>query len=98
MESILQKTKLKPRTLPLVLPANPVSWGKPGRLSTAEALASTLFILGREYQSSRLLSCLPYGDTFLELHRLPLEAYSKASSNDELAEIQWDFFDKPEET
>lgn len=98
LESISRFTRLEGRTLPVLLAANPVSWGKPGRLSTAEALASALFILGRESQASRLLSCLPYGDTFLELNRLPLEAYSKASSNEELAEIQWDFFDKPEET
>ena len=96
LESISKFTRLEGRTLPVLLAYNPVSWGKPGRLSTAEALASTLFILGRESQARTLLSCLPYGDTFLELNKLPLEAYSNANSNEELAEIQWDFFDKPD--
>ena len=96
LDSISKYTRLEGRTLPVLLAANPVSWGKPGRLSTAEAIASTLYILGRERQAKKVLDCLPYGETFLELNRLPLEAYSNASTNKELAEIQWDFFDKPE--
>ena len=95
LNSISRHTRLEGRTLPVLLAANPVSWGKPGRLSTAEALASTLFILGREEQARNVLSCLPYGDTFFELNKHPLEAYSEAKSNKELAETQWEFFDRP---
>ena len=96
LDSISRYTRLEGRTLPVLLAANPVSWGKPGRLSTAEAFASSLYILGRKDQAKRILSCLPYGGSFLELNRMPLEAYSEASTNEELAELQWEFFDRPE--
>ena len=95
LDSISKHTRLEGRTLPVLLAANPISWGKPGRLSTAEAFASSLYILGRKEQAKRVLSCLPYGDAFLELNRLPLEAYSEALTNHELAEVQWEFFDRP---
>ena len=38
-----------------------------------------------------------FGDEFFKLNELPLEAYSQAKSNTELAEVQWEFFDKPTE-
>ena len=96
LESISRHTRLEGRTLPVLLAANPISWGKPGRLSTAEAFASSLYILGRKEQAERILSCLPYGPAFLELNQMPLEAYSDAKTNEELAEVQWEFFDRPE--
>ncbi|MCH1592326.1 MAG: DUF367 family protein [Candidatus Thalassarchaeaceae archaeon] len=95
LDSISKYTKLEGRTLPVLLAANPISWGKPGRLSTAEAFASSLHILGRKEQARRILSCLPYGETFLELNRVPLDAYAEAETNEELANLQWEFFDKP---
>jgi ribosome biogenesis protein Tsr3 len=37
-----------------------------------------------------------FSDSFFNLNNEPLEAYSRAKTNAELAEIQWEFFDKPE--
>ena len=37
-----------------------------------------------------------FGDSFFQLNAEPLEAYTGAKNNSELAEIQWEFFDKPE--
>jgi ribosome biogenesis protein Tsr3 len=37
-----------------------------------------------------------FGDSFFQLNAEPLEAYAGAKNNSELAEIQWEFFDKPE--
>ncbi len=95
LESISRHTRLEGRTLPVLLAANPVSWGKPGRLSTSEAFAASLFILGREEQARIILSSFPYGDNFFNLNIEPLIAYRDAKSNEELSEIQWEFFDRP---
>ena len=40
------RTRLVGRILPLLLAANPVSWGKLGRLSSVEALGASLAIIG----------------------------------------------------
>ena len=92
-----EKTNLDNRTLPVVLAANPISWGKPGRLSNVEAFAVSLIIFEQWEQARSILQPFKFGDEFFNLNRLPLEAYSQAKSNTELAELQWEFFDKPEQ-
>ena len=88
--------RLEGRTLPLVLAANPVSWGKPGRLSTAEALAMCLSLLGRREQAERVLASFPWGEQFLKLNAEPLDAYASATTREEMLALQWEFFDPPE--
>ena len=95
MSSILNNTRLEPRTLPLTLPANPVSWGKPGRLSTAEAMALCAAIMGRMEQAERMLRPFRFGQEFLELNAEPIAAYQKCSTNAEVVESQWSFFERP---
>jgi pre-rRNA-processing protein TSR3 len=85
--------------LPLLLAANPVNWGKPGRLTTAEALATVLYLMGREAQARQVLGAFRWGERFFELNQEPLDAYAKASSSSELVALQFEFFDieSPEE-
>ena len=87
--------RLEGRTLPLVLAANPVSWGQPGRLSTAEALAMCLVLMHHDDQAERLLSPFSWGEQFFLLNAEPLSAYKYAKSREDLIELQWEFFDKP---
>ena len=89
--------RLEPRTLPIVLAANPVSWGKPGRLSTAEALAVCLVLLGRMEQAKEVLSPFSWGEQFFTLNHEPLEAYRNSTTREELVSLQWEFFDRPTE-
>ena len=79
--------------LPLLLAANPVNWGKPGKLTTVEALAASLYLLGRPEQSRTLLSKFRWGERFLELNKEPLEAYAQAKSSADLVALQFEFFD-----
>lgn len=91
--SIDRRTRLHHRMLPLLLAANPVNWGKPGRLSTVEALAATLVLAGHDQQAERVLGCVRWGGRFLELNAEPLEAYAGAGSSSELVNLQFEFFD-----
>ena len=94
LDIIKTKTNLISKSLPLVLAANEVSWGKPGRLSTVEAFAISLWILGKEKQARKILQPFRFGKQFLELNKEPLVAYSGAKSNEELEKLQWDYFNK----
>ena len=93
VEHVMRRTRLKPRMLPLLLAANPVNWGKPGKLSTVEALAASLCLMGNELQAQELLSKYRWGERFLELNKEPLEAYASAKSSSELVALQFEFFD-----
>ena len=86
------RTRLVGRILPLLLAANPVSWGKLGRLSSVEALGASLAILGLWGQAESVMEPFPFGKQFLDLNRTPLEAYSCAVSREEVIEIQAEFF------
>lgn len=93
VEQVMRKTRLKPRMLPLLLAANPVNWGKPGRLSTAEALATVLYLIGEQDQARQVLGAFRWGERFFELNQEPLDAYAQATSSQELVELQFEFFD-----
>lgn len=93
VESIMKKTRLKPRMLPLLLAANPVNWGKPGRMTTAEALAAALYLAGRVDEARKVLGAFRWGERFFELNQDPLDAYAEASTSSELVALQFEFFD-----
>lgn len=90
---VMRRTRLEARMLPLLLAANPVNWGKPGKLTTAEALAASLYLMGRVEQCKELLSKFRWGERFLELNQEPLDAYADAKSSAELVSLQFEFFD-----
>lgn len=79
------------RALPYLLAANPVNWGKPFRLSSAEALAAALYIMGVKEQAAATLSKFSWGEQFLVLNREPLERYSEAGSSEEVIGIQLEY-------
>ena len=93
VEAVMKRTRLQPRMLPLLLAANPVNWGKPGKLTTAEAMASVLYLLGRREQAEQILGSFRWGQRFFELNKEPLDAYSEATSSQDLVALQFEFFD-----
>ncbi len=88
---VLQKLRLKHRALPYLLAANAVNFGKPFKLSSVEAFAAALYILGEKEQAALILDKFKWGETFLELNREPLERYSKAKDSVEVVRIQEDY-------
>jgi pre-rRNA-processing protein TSR3 len=69
------------RALPYLLAANPVNYGKPFVLSSAEALAAALVILDEGHQGWEVLSKFAWGEQFLRLNAEPLEAYRAAEDS-----------------
>ncbi|KUO40376.1 MAG: hypothetical protein AVW06_02475 [Hadesarchaea archaeon DG-33-1] len=80
-----------PRSLPYLVAANPTHYGRPTTLSTAEALAAALFILGDPASAEDILSIFKWGHTFLELNGEPLRAYANATDSSEVVEVQKQF-------
>lgn len=76
------------RALPYLVAANPINYGKPTMLSTAEAVAAALYILGEHSKALNILSKFKWGKTFLSLNKELLESYAQAESSSEIIEIQ----------
>ncbi len=85
------RRKMELRSLPYLVASNPTHYGKPTTLSTAEALAAALFILGYREQAIDILAGFKWGPTFFELNREPLEAYAAAADSAEVVEAQRQF-------
>jgi pre-rRNA-processing protein TSR3 len=68
--------------------ANPVNFGKPCMLSSVEALAASLYILGEKDQAAALLSKVNWGIRFLEVNKEPLDLYAGAKDSTEIIRIQ----------
>jgi pre-rRNA-processing protein TSR3 len=77
-------TKTTSRALPFLLAANPVNYGKPFQLSTLEAFAAALYILGDVEHAKDILGIYTWGHRFLELNREPLEDYRQARNSAEV--------------
>ena len=88
---VLQKLRLRHRALPYLLAANAVNFGKPFKLSTVEAFAAALYILGEKEQAALILDKFKWGHVFLELNREPLERYSGAKDSAEVVRIQGEY-------
>ena len=66
--SRLRLMGLEPRSLPYVIPANPVNSGKAGKLTTAEAIASALLICGQNLHAEEIMSIFKWGPAFIEIN------------------------------
>ncbi len=80
------------RRLPTLLASNPVNYAKPHKLSSLEALAASLYIMGFQERATRLLSIYKWGPTFLTLNEQPLAAYASATNEQDLIRVESEFF------
>jgi pre-rRNA-processing protein TSR3 len=87
-EEVFSKIHLRARALPYLVAANPVNFGKPFQLSTVEAIAAAMVILGERETAELLLSKFSWGHVFLALNREPLSEYASARDSAEVIRIQ----------
>ena len=93
-EAFFSRFKGSSRRLPRLVAANPVHYGRLFELSSLEALAATLCIIGHEEQARKILSIYKWGSVFLELNKHLLEEYAQAKSLEEVEEIEAAYFNR----
>lgn len=89
---------LRHRALPYLIAANPVNYGHPCTLSSAEALTAALWIIGEKEQAELVISKFGWGESFISLNRELLDAYASAADSSAVVEIQKEYIrESPEE-
>ncbi len=76
------------RALPFLVAANPVNYGRAFELTTVEAFAGALWILGHSEQAEELLGKFRWGHTFVELNEEPLARYAACADSSEVVAVQ----------
>ncbi len=76
------------RALPYLLAANPINTYKPIKLSTAEAIAAALYIMGFPDDAEDIMSVFKWGPSFITLNREWLNSYAACSSSTEVVQVQ----------
>jgi pre-rRNA-processing protein TSR3 len=79
------------RALPFLVAANPVNYGNAFQLTTVEALAAALVILGDREHAETILAKFTWGETFLELNAEPLERYADCADSAAVVAVQDDY-------
>ncbi len=81
-------SRTQDRALPYLLAANPVNWGRPMELNSAEAVMASLLILGQKEQADSFMGRFNWAPEFVRLNGELLEAYASASDSTEVVRIQ----------
>jgi len=92
LRSGLRKRRAVTRALPFLMPVNPVNYGHALKLSTLEALAAAVYIVGNKEQAGRMLNIYKWAPHFLEMNKEPLEDYASAKDSKQVVELQARYF------
>ena len=76
------------RALPYLLASNPVNWGRPMELNSAEAVVAALMILGEKEQAETVAQRFGWGAEFIRMNGNMLIDYSNAKDSAEVVSIQ----------
>jgi pre-rRNA-processing protein TSR3 len=78
----------EPRLLPYLVAANPVNYGKPLRLTCAEAIAAALFITGYREEAGEVMGCFKWGPSFITLNEELLLLYAACKDSADVVRVQ----------
>lgn len=81
------------RALPYLLASNPINWGRPMELNSAEAIFASLIIMGEKEQADGFLERFNWAPEFLRLNGELLDEYSKAKDSSEVVRIQNEYIE-----
>ena len=81
-------SRTQDRALPYLLASNPINWGRPMELNSAEAVFASLIILGQKEQADSFMGRFNWAPEFVRLNGELLDAYSRASDSTEVVRIQ----------
>lgn len=76
------------RLLPFLVAANPVNYGKPLKLTCAEAAAATLYICGKKEAAITILNEFGWGMEFLKINQELLDLYQKCGDSGDIIDAQ----------
>jgi len=79
------------RRLPFLVAVNPTNFGHPYQLSSAEALAAALYIIGYEEQAKKIMDLFKWGPNFFVINKEPLELYAQAANWEEVMRYEREF-------
>lgn len=82
----------KHRRLPILLAGNPTNYSRAGMLSSLEAVAAAMYIMGEVEEAREYLGIYKWGPTFETLNQDPLEAYRKARTEGGVLAAEREFF------
>jgi pre-rRNA-processing protein TSR3 len=75
------KMKGHARLLPYLVAANSVNYGKPFKLSCAEATAAALWIVGLKRDARKIMAQFSWGPEFIKINHDLLEGYAAAENS-----------------
>ena len=85
------------RLLPFMVAANPVNYGKPYKLTCAEAIAGALWIVGMQDKAEAIMDQFGWGPEFIRVNRDVLESYAACATSEEVIEAQGAFLKQCQE-
>lgn len=85
--------KVEERALPYLLASNPINWGRPMELNSAEAVMAALWILGEKDQAETFLERFNWAPEFLRLNGNMLDDYASAKDSTEVVRIQNEYIE-----
>lgn len=86
-------SRTQDRALPYLLASNPINWGRPLELNSAEAVMASLIILGEREQADQFIERFNWAPEFLRLNGELLEAYASAKDSTEVVSIQNEYIE-----